>query len=114
MNREKHYTTWTNIFAQWNTLQSYKQQSVYIRIQNTFSFLIYIWRFCERQGYSYTNCAERFQYLPTVIVTIIYVLAVPIGTIILDGRPVVDKEVGDNTEYFIESRVLAVTRTSQA
>ena len=35
------------------------------------------------------------------------------GTIILVGRPVVDKEV-DNTEYFIVSRVLALTRTSQA
>ena len=45
---------------------------------------------------------------------IIYVLAVPMGTIIPVGRPVVDKEIGDNTEYFIISRVLAVIRTSQA
>jgi len=67
------------------------------------------------QGYSSTNCAERLEYLYTVIVPIIiYVLAVPMGVIIVVGRPVVDKEVGDNTEYFIISRVLVVIRTSQA
>ena len=82
---------------------------------DTLSFLIHIWCLREIQGYSSTNCAESVEYLYTVIVPIIiYVLAVPIGTIILVARPVVDKEVGDNTEYFIASRVLAVTRTTQA
>jgi hypothetical protein len=42
------------------------------------------------------------------------VLAFPMRTIILVRRSVVDKEAGDNAEYFIASRVLAVTRTSQA
>ena len=123
---ETHYFDWTRIFALWNTKSAalppecsnsnskYKFSSLILRSISCI-LKLHICYLRELQNSSYPNCAISFKHVSTFMVSITtYVSAAPTGAIILDGRPVVDKEVGDNTEYFIGSRVAAVTGCSQA